>query len=80
MITIILQIKKEEIDKKYDPSNLYLKGYKYDEWYKKDEGKSKSKPEETIAKREKLRRQKADDEDLLDMSPLEGDEEVKQGK
>ena len=24
---------KEEIDKKYDPSNLFLKFYIYDEWY-----------------------------------------------
>ena len=40
--------KKVEIDKKYDPRNLFLKGYKYDQWYKKDEEKSKSQPEETI--------------------------------
>ena len=42
---------KEEIDKKYDPSNLFRNVYKYDEWYKKDEEKSKSQPEETIAER-----------------------------
>ena len=47
---------KEDIDKKYDPSNLFLKVYKYDEWYKKDEEKSKSQPEETITERVKLRR------------------------
>ena len=35
--------KKEEIDKKYDPSNLFLKGYKYDLLYKKYEEKSKLK-------------------------------------
>ena len=47
---------KEEIDKKYDPSNLFLKFYIYDEWYEKDEEKSKSQPEETIAERVKIRR------------------------
>ena len=39
---------------------------------KKDEEKSKSKPEETIAERVKLRRQKADNDDLSDLSLLEG--------
>ena len=48
---------------------------------KKDEEKSKSQSEETIAERVKLRRQKTDDEDLSDMPPLESDEEeVKEGK
>ena len=27
------------MDKKYDPSNLFLKGHIYNEWYKKDEKK-----------------------------------------
>ena len=73
--------KKEEMDKKYDHNNLFLKNYKYNEWYKKDEEKSELQPEEAIAERVKLRRQKADDEDLSDMPPLEGDEEeVKEGK
>ena len=72
---------KEKVDKKYDPSNLFIKDYKYDKWYKNDEEKSKSQPEETIADKVKLRRQKAYDEDLSDMPPLEGDEEeVKEGK
>ena len=70
MITIILQMKQ----------NLFLKNYKYDEWYKKDEEKSKSQTGETIAERVKIRRQKADNEDLSDMPPLEGDKEVKEGK
>ena len=49
--------------------------------YRKDEEKSKSQREETIAERIKLRRRKADDVDLSDMPPLEGDEEeVKEGK
>ena len=48
---------------------------------KKDEEKTKSQPEETIAERVKLRRRKADHEDLSDMSLLEGDkEEVREGK
>ena len=47
----------------------------------KDEEKSESLPEETIAETVKLRRQKADDEDLSDMPSLEGDgKEVKEGK
>ena len=68
------------MNKKYDPSHLFLKGYKYDKWCKRDEEKSKSQLEETIAERVKLRRQKADNEDLSDMPPLEGHEEVKEGK
>ena len=76
----ITDVKKEMMDKKYDPSNLFLKGYKYDEWNKTNEEKSKLQPEETIAERLKLRRQKAGDEDLSDMPPLEGDEEVKEEK
>ena len=47
------------MDRKYDPSNLFLKGFKYDISKKKDEEKSKSQPEET--ERVKLRRQKIDD-------------------
>ena len=37
----IEDVKKEMMDKKYDPSNLFLKGYKYDEWNKTNEEKSK---------------------------------------
>ena len=51
-------MKIEEIDKKYDLSNLFLKGFKYDILKKKDEEKSKSQPEET--ERVKLKRQKVD--------------------
>ena len=40
---------KDKINKKYNPSNLSVKGHKYDEWYKKDEEKNNSQPEETIA-------------------------------
>ena len=72
-------MKKEDIGKKCDHRNFFVKGYEYNEWYKKM--KKKSQPEETIAKEVKLRRQKADDEDLSDMPPLEGDgEEVKEEK
>ena len=38
-------MKKKEMDKKYDPSNLFLRNRKYNEGYKKDEVKSKSRPE-----------------------------------
>ena len=36
MSKIILQMKKKKRWKKYDPSNLFMKSYKYGEWYKKD--------------------------------------------
>ena len=40
---------------------------------KKNKEKSKSRPEEIIVERVKLRRQKADNEDLSDMLTLEQD-------
>ena len=39
MVTIILRMEKGKMDKKCDPSNLFLKGYKYDEWHKNNEEK-----------------------------------------
>ena len=45
------------MDKKYDPKNLFLKGQRFIESKAKE--KSKSQPEESFAKRVKLRRQKA---------------------
>ena len=72
---------KEDIDKKFDPSNLLIADYRFNVLKKKGKEKSKSQPEETIAERVKLRRQEADDEYLSDMPPVEGDqEEVKEGK
>ena len=62
--------------KKYSPKNLFLKVYKHNKWYKKDEEKGTSYPEETIAERAKLRTQKADDNYLSDVPPLEADTEV----
>ena len=42
------------MDKKYDPSNLFLKGHIYNEWYKKDEKKKNaSQLENTISARKK---------------------------
>ena len=76
---IITDEEKEKIDEKYDPSNIFIKGYKQDKWYKNYEENSNSQPEKTAAERVKLRKQKADDEDLSDM-PLLGDEAVKEGK
>ena len=67
------------MDKKYDQSNLFIKAQKQDKWYKKDEEKSKPQSDQTFAERIKLRRQKADNGDLSDMPPSEGDETV-QGK
>ena len=44
---------KVEMDKKYDPSNSFIKGIKYDKWYKIYEETIKSQLEETIAERVK---------------------------
>ena len=69
------------MDKKYDPSILLITGCSFNVKKKKDEEESESQPQETNAEKVKLRRQEADDEDLSDMSTLEGDEEeVKEGK
>ena len=73
----IIDSKKEEIDENYDPSNLFLEGFEYDKWHKIYKEETKSQSEGTIAERVKLRRQKADDDDLSDMPPLESDKEVK---
>ena len=78
---ITLQKKKKRLIKTRDPSDLFLKGFKYNKWDKIYKNESKSQPEETIAERAKLRRQKENDENLCDMPLLEGDEEVvKEGK
>ena len=66
---------------KYNPNNNLLnKTQRFIESKKEDEEKSKSQPEESIAERVKLRRQKADDDsdefiNILDMPSLEDDEE-----
>ena len=60
--------------KKYDPKNLLIRGQRLIELKNKDEGKSKSQPEKTVAERVKLRRRKADDEDLPDTLSLECDD------
>ena len=76
-----MNIKKKRLIKTLDPSNLFLKGFKYNKWDKIYKDESKSQPEETIAERVKLRRGKENDENLCDMPLLEGDEEVvKKGK
>ena len=46
---------KERVGKKYDPKNLVINGQSFIESKKKDEEKSKSQLEESIAKRVKLR-------------------------
>ena len=50
---------------------LVIKGYKFKVSHKKDEEKSKSQPEKTIAERVKLRRHEADDQDLTDIPSLQ---------
>ena len=85
-------MKKKRISEIYDPKNLLGKGQRFIV----DEEKSKSRFEKTIAERVKLTWQKAYNEDLSDMSLLQGDdsdefiyipdlealegEEVKEGK
>ena len=55
MITIILHMKKKKRFIKHMILVVYfLKNYKYGEWCKEDEEKSKSQSEETIAERVKL--------------------------
>ena len=41
---------KEKMSEKYNPNNLLIKGYTFIESKKEDKEKSKSQPEETIAK------------------------------
>ena len=60
-------IKNEKMDIKYNPRNFFLKVLDIIYWKKKDEEKSKSQLEESIAKREKLRRQKVNGKDSSDM-------------
>ena len=76
----MLYMKKEVVDEKFDPSNLFFENFKYDKWYKIYKEESKSQPEETITQRVKLRRQKEDVKDLSYMQPLEVYEEKKRGK
>ena len=64
---------KEKMGEKYNLKNLLLMGQRFVE--SKKEEKSKSQPEETIAERVKLRRQKADDKDLFDVSLLSTDDD-----
>ena len=59
---------------------MLIKGYRLIDSKKNNNNESKSKPEETIMERVKLRRQKEESEDLTEMLPLEGDEEVKERK
>ena len=35
VIIIVLKMKKEDIGKKCDHRNFFVKGYEYNEWYKK---------------------------------------------
>ena len=59
---------------------MLIKGYRLIDSKKNNNNESKSQPEETIMERVKLRRQKEESEDLTEMLPLEGDEEVKERK
>ena len=58
--------KKSKLGNKYDPANLFLLDiYNYDAWFKNQKS--------TDATRK-------NDKEKFDMPPLEGDEEVKEGK
>ena len=56
--TNITNEKKEVMCERYDPNNFLIKGHRFIESKEKDKEKIKSRPEETIAERVKLRRQK----------------------
>ena len=64
---------KEKMGEIYSPNNLLNEGFKFIYPKKKDEEKSKSRLEKTIAERIKLRKQKSDDKDLTNTLLLEGD-------
>ena len=55
-----MQIKKKIWIRKFDPSKLFIKIYRFIESKKKDEERKKSQPEEIIAERLELRRQAYD--------------------
>ena len=46
------------IDEKFDPSNLFLKGFKCNKWYEIYKKESKSHPEESTAEKVKLKKTK----------------------
>ena len=54
------------MEPKYDPDNLFLKTYNYDEWFENEESTDK---EESSDEEESV--------DLSDMPALNGDDEVK---
>ena len=60
------------MDNKHDPLNLFFVDvYNYNDWFKK---------EKSTDKKEELTDKEKESVDLSDMPPLEGDEEVKEGK
>ena len=67
--------KRKKMNRKYKPKKLFIKGYDYSMWSKHEEestDKESTDEEESTDKEESV--------DLSDMPPLEGDEEVKEGK
>ena len=61
--------KKSKLGNKYDPVNLFLETYNYEDWFKNEESADTTRKSD-----------KDEPVDLSDMPPLEGDEEVKEGK
>ena len=66
---------------KYDPITLFLGTYNYDDWFKNEKSTDTTR---IIDKQESTNTTRKSDKeksvDLSDILPLEGDEEVKEGK
>ena len=72
--------KKSKLGNKYDPVNLFLVDvYDYNNWLKREEFTDK-KEESTDNNRVICWLKKEDTVDLSDIPPLEGGEEIKEGK
>ena len=65
----LIVAKRKTIGSKHDPTNLFFETYNYDLWFENEESANK---EESTDQEESA--------DLSDMIPLEGNEEVKEGK
>ena len=60
---------KRKLGNKYDPINLFFETHNYDVWFENEESVDTPRKSD-----------KKESADLSDMPPLEGDEEVKEGK
>ena len=73
--------KERKLGNKYYPINLFLQTFNYDDWFENkkstDETRKSDKKESTVTIRKSGKKESVD---LSDMPPLEGDQEVKEGK